>query len=72
MLEMRIKATGTVRERHTRQCPFMPSRDFKKEKKHDFCEFFCDKANKLHIVEQKGNKTVTADTNFSTVNPIYD
>lgn len=63
-----IKATGTIRENRTKQCPVMNSKEFQKKDRGSI-DFRFDTANEILLTKWNDNKAVSVATNYSYVYP---
>lgn len=67
---MKLKATGTVRENRTKQCPLMTCKEMEKTQNRGYFETQFDKTGEVLMVRWKDNKTVTMASNYSDVLPV--
>lgn len=66
---MNFRATGTVRENRTKNCPLPSVKEMQRQERGVFERVF-DKEGKLLLVRWKDNNIVTMATNYDTVEPL--
>lgn len=62
------RATGTLREARTGDCPLKASKEMKKEQR-GFHDYMYDKTGEVLFVRWNDNRSVTIGTNFDTIEP---
>ena len=64
-----FRATGTLRENHSRKCPIPPAKELKKQER-GLMKYAYEKTNEIFIAKWKDNSIVTLGTNHVTVDPL--
>lgn len=68
--ELKMKATGTIRENRTQKCPLVSSKTMQKEKERGYFDYKFDQTNEILVLKWNDNKPVSVATNYSYIEPI--
>lgn len=68
--DMKLKATGTVRETRIGKCPLATSKQIQKEYERGYFDYRFDKSNEILVIKWNDNRAVSVITNYSNIEPL--